>query len=178
MCDWYAGTAQLRRKYNLSSSRKLSARALSPWNVAGGDPCGLISWGGGAGWPAPPAPPGDPPPPGGPDPPPPGGPDPPPPPPGGPDPEGLPDGGFGGSYFFMAFPKALVTRCSCVGAVVVNPTVSVGAVTVLISRSSPFRGGSIAFGTSGLSLMLKLIAFCSDSSISSSVSGRLFPFPF
>src|SRR5713226_4685742 len=94
-----------------------------------------MSWGGGTGWPAPPAPPGDPPPPGGPDPPPPGGPDPPPP-PGGPNPEGFPDGGFGGSYFFMAFPKALVTRCSCVGAVVVNPTVSVGAVTVLMSGLS------------------------------------------
>src|SRR5258707_8123515 len=173
MCDWYAGTAQFRRKYSLSSSRKLSARALSPWNVAGGDPCGLTSGGGGAGCPAPPAGgvtgPGDPPPPGGPDPSPsPGGPDPPPPPggpdplPGGPHPEGLPDGGFGGSYLFMAFPKALVTRCSCVGAVTVNPTVSVGAVIVLISgssRSSPFRGGNIAFGTSGLSLMLRLIAF-------------------
>src|SRR5229473_6679804 len=187
MCDWYAGTAQLRRKYSLSSSRKLSARALSPWNVAGGDPCGRTS--GGTGCPAPPAaggaPPGGPPPPGDPGVPPPGGPDPPPPdgpdpPPGGPHPEGPPDGGFGGSYFFMAFPKAFATRCSCVGAVVVNPTVSVGAIVVLISgslRSSPFQGGSIAFGTSGLSLMLKLIAFWSDSSMSSSVSGRLFPFP-
>src|SRR5229473_506910 len=107
-----------------------------------------------------------------------GGPDPPP--PGGPDPEGFPGGGFGGSYFFIAFPKALATRCSCVGTVVVNPTVSVGAVIVLISRSlrfSPFRGGSIAFGANGLSLMLKSIAFWSDSSMSSSVSGRLFPFP-
>src|SRR5258708_5420017 len=151
MCDWYAGTAQLRRKYNLSSSRKLSARALSPWNVAGGDPCGRISCGG-AGCPAPPAaggtPPGDPgpPPPGGAGPPPPGGPDPPP--PGGPHPAGPPDGGFGGSYFFMALPQAFVTRCSCVGAVVVNPTVSVVAVAVVISgswRSNPLRRASVAF---------------------------------
>src|SRR5216684_2390201 len=157
MCDWYAGTAQLRRKYNLSSSRKLSARALSPWNVAGGDPCGRISCGG-AGCPAPPAAGGTPP--GDPGPPPPGGAGPPP--PGGPDPEGPPDGGFGGSYFFMALPKAFVTRCSCVGIVVVNPMVSVGAVVVLISgslRSNPFRRGNIAFGASGLSLMLRLIAF-------------------
>src|SRR5258707_2955138 len=147
-----------------------------------------MSWSGGAGCPAPPAAggappgglphPGDPgaPPPDGPDPPP-GGPDPPP--PGGPHPEGPPDGGIGGSYFFMAFPKALVMRCSFVGAVVVNPTVSVGAVVVLISgslRSNPLRGGSIAFGASGLSLMLRLITFWSVSSMSSSVSGRLFPF--
>src|SRR5216684_1521238 len=52
MCDWYAGTAQLRRKYNLSSSRKLSARALSPWNTSGGDPCGRTSGFGAAGCPA------------------------------------------------------------------------------------------------------------------------------
>src|SRR5258708_10089517 len=109
--------------------------------------------GGGAGWSVTPALPSDPPPPGGPVPSPPGGPDPPP--PGGPDPEGPPDGGFGGSYFFMAFPKALVTRCSCVGAVVVNPTVSVGAVMVLIFGSGPLRVGSIVFGTSGLSLLSK-----------------------
>src|SRR5713226_2198021 len=116
-----------------------------------------MSWGGGAGCPTPPATGSAPP--GGPGAPPPGGPDPP---PGGPHPEGPPDDGFGGSYFFMALPKAFVTRCSCVGAVVVNPTVSVGAVVVLISgslRSSPLLGGSIAFGASGLSLMLKLIAF-------------------
>src|SRR5258708_18067297 len=106
------------------------------------------------------APPGGPPPPGAPGVPPPGGPDPPP--PGGPHPEGPPDGGFGGLYFFMAFPKAFMTRCSCVGAVVVNPTVSVGAVMVLISgslRSSSLLGDNIAFGASGLSLMLRLIAF-------------------
>src|SRR5258707_8050298 len=186
MCDWYAGTAQLRRKYNLSSSRKLSARALSPWNVAGGDPCGRTS--GGTGCPAPPAaggappggppPPGDPgvPPPGGPDPPPPGGPDPP---PGGPHPEGPPGGGVGRLYFFMAFPNAFLTRCSCVGAAVVNATVSAGTVTVLISevsRINPLRGGSIAFGANGLSLILRLIAFWSNSSMSSLVLGRVFSF--
>src|SRR5258708_8049369 len=106
-----------------------------------------MSWGGGAGWPAPPAPPGDPPPPGGPDPPPPpGGPDPPP--PGGSDPEGPPGYGFGGSYFFMAFPKALITRCSCVGAGVVNPTVSVGALVPPfsgLSSSDPCPGCNISF---------------------------------
>src|SRR5258708_38945467 len=124
-----------------------------------------MSWGGRTGCPAPPGPPGDPPPPGGPGdppPPPPGSPGGPPPPPGGLDPEAFPGGGFGGSYFFITFPKAFVTRCSCVGAVVVNPTVSVGAVVVLISgslRSNPFLGGSIAFGASGLSLMLRLITF-------------------
>src|SRR5712692_9092988 len=107
MWDWYAGTAQFKRKYSLSSSRKLSARALSPWKVAGGDPCGLTSWFGAAGCPAPPAaggpPPGSPPPPPGSPPPPPGDP----PPPGGPP-------GFcpGGSYFLMAFPKACLTPSS------------------------------------------------------------------
>src|SRR5258708_7558702 len=103
-------------RYRLAS-RKLSARALCRWKVAGGGPCGRTSRG--TGCPAPPAaggappggppPPGDPgvPPPGGPDPPPPGGPDPPP--PGGPHPEGPPDGGFGGSYFFFPFPNPFST---------------------------------------------------------------------
>ena len=66
-----------------------------------------------------------------------------------------------------------------VDAITINPTVSTGAVTVLISevsRINPLRGGSIAFGANGLSLMLRLIAFWSDSSILSLVSGRLFAF--
>src|SRR5258708_7337669 len=124
-----------------------------------------MSWFGAAGCPAPPAagaaPPGNPPP------------------PGGPCPEGPPGGCPGGSYLFIAFPKAVLTRSSLLGAAIVNPTVSVGAVVVLIfgmSRRSPFRGGRIAFGASGLSLMLWLIAFLIDSSMSSSVLVRLFPF--
>src|SRR5260370_22787543 len=111
-----------------------------------------MSWFGAAGCPAPPVagppPPGNPSPPGGPPPPgdpalPPGGP---PPPPGGPPPEGPPGGCPGGSYFFMALPKAFLMHSSWVGAATMNPTVSTGAVTVLIlgvSRRSPFRGGSI-----------------------------------
>src|SRR5229473_3715661 len=101
----------------------------------------------------PPPPPGDPPPPPSGPPPPPGGPYSP---PGGPL-EGPPGSWLGGSYFFMAFPKAFLTHSSLLGAMTVNPTVSVGAVVVLIlgmSRMSALRGGSIAFGASGLSLML------------------------
>src|SRR5258708_4099203 len=107
------------------------------------------------------APPGDPPPPPGGPPPPPGGPPPPPggppPPPGGPPPEGPAGGCPGGSYFFMAFPKALLMRSSLLGAAAVNPTVSVSTVVVLISgmlRRSPLRGGNTAFWARGLSLML------------------------
>src|SRR5260221_20843 len=145
--------------------------------MLGGESIGRTSWfgAGGCAGAGTAAPPGDPPPPGGP--PPPGNP----PPPGGPPPppEGPPPpGGMG--YFFIALPSALAIRSSFVGAVVVKATVSVGAVVVLIagmSRSRPCRGGSIAFGTIGLSLILWSIAFCNDSSMSSSVSGRLFSFP-
>src|SRR5713226_3202956 len=117
-----------------------------------------MSWFGAAGCPAPPAagaaPPSDPPPP-------PGGPAPPPggpaPPPGSPHPEGPPGGCPGRLYFFIAFPKALLMHSSLVGVATVNPTVSTGTMVMLISgvlRRSPFQGGSIAFGTNGLSLIL------------------------
>src|SRR5258707_10792081 len=116
-----------------------------------------MSWFGAFGCPAPPAtgaaPPGDPPPPPG-GPPPPGSP---PPPPGGPHPDDPPGGGSGGLYFFIVLPKAFLMHSSLLGAAIVNPTVSVGAVVVLIFgmlRRSPLRGGSTVFGASGLSLML------------------------
>src|SRR5229473_3806669 len=133
--------------------------------MLGGDPIGRTSWfgaGGCAGASAA-APPGDPPPP----------PEGPPPPPEGPPPPG------GNRYFFIALPSALAIRSSFVGSIVVKATVSIGAIVLLIfevSRIRLCRGGSIAFGAIGLSLMLWSIAFCSDSSMSSSASGRLFPF--
>src|SRR5258707_10389615 len=127
------------------------------------------------------APPGNPPPPGVPPPggPPPVGPLPDGPPPGGPPPLGPPppEGSCDG-YFFIAFPKACLTCCSFVGATTVNPTVSV-AVDMSDdgkSRTNAAHGGSIAFGAKGLSLMLWSIAFCNNSSMSSSVEGTLFPF--
>ncbi len=87
------------------------------------------------------APPGDPPPPGG-------------PPPGFPPPPG---GWEGGGYFFIALPKAFITHSSLVGAAFVKAIISVGAMVVLIfgrSRIRVCRGGSIAFGANGLSLIL------------------------
>ncbi len=80
----------------------------------------------------------------------------------------------------MAFPKAFITCSSLVGAAMVKATVSASMVVVLmfvVSRMRAGQGGSIALRANGLSLMLWSITFCIDSSISSSMSGRLFPFP-
>ena len=83
-----------------------------------GEPIDLLSWFAIGGCPTAGAPPvGDPPPPGGP-----------------PPPRG---GWYGRLYFFIAFPKAFLTYSSWVGAATVNPTISVGAmVVVLISGMS------------------------------------------
>src|SRR5260370_36758157 len=110
-----------------------------------------------------PAPPGDPPPP-------PGGP---------PPPEGPPPPPGGGGYFFIALPSAFAICSSFVSAIIVKATISVGAVVVLMVgmlRMRLCRGDSIAFGANGLCLILWSIAFCTDSSMLSSVLGRLFAF--
>ncbi len=138
-------------------------KALSPWKILGGDPIGRMSTfaAGGCAGACPPTPPGDPPPPRG------------PPPPGGPPPP------EGGGYFFMALPSAFATHSSLVGMVIVKAAVSVSAVVALMAGVSMIRlcqGGNIAFGANELCLILWSIAFCIDSSILSSVSGRLFAF--
>ena len=79
----------------------------------------------------------------------------------------------------MAFLKAFIIYSSLVGVATVKATVSASIIVVLMFGTSMVRAGqgSIVLGASGLSLILWLIAFCINSLISSSVLGRLFPFP-
>jgi hypothetical protein len=86
----------------------------------------------------------------------------------------------GGLYFFIAFLYACFTRSWLAGALV-YPMVSAGVVVVVLisrgSRSSPILGRMMAFGATGLHLILWSKALWTSSWISSSDSGILPPFP-